>query len=124
VLAAEPLDIERVHRVLDQVNTSQVTLDIPGLTLTFERALVRTAVQLWQNPDDLRSLQTLEDLAHVAESITKDVDLWKVQNIYFDLMADHYPRKLRAADRGAADAASWVASFTRLADRLGVSISQ
>jgi alpha-amylase/alpha-mannosidase (GH57 family) len=124
VLAAEPLDVERVHRVLEQVSATQVTLDVAGLTLTFERALERTAVKLWQTPDDLRSLQTLEDLAHVAESISRDVDLWKVQNIYFDLMATHYPQMLRASEEGAPDAAAWVASFTRLADHLGVSIPQ
>jgi hypothetical protein len=124
VLAAEPLDVERVHRVLEQVNATQVTLDVAGFTLTFERALERTAVKLWQNPDDLRSLQTLEDLAHVAESISRDVDLWKVQNIYFDLMSSHYPKKLRESEGGAADAGAWVASFTRLADHLGVSIPQ
>jgi alpha-amylase/alpha-mannosidase (GH57 family) len=124
VLEADPLDISRVHRVLDQVRASQVQLDVPGLTLTFERALVRLAVHVWQNPDELRSLQTLEDLTHVADSVAGDVDLWKVQNIYFDLMEDQLPRKVRAAEHGAQDSAAWVASFTRLADRLGVHISQ
>ena len=124
VLAAEPLNVGRVQRVLEQVRASQISLDLAGLTLTFERALERAAVRLWQEPDDLVSLRTLEELAHIASTISKDVDLWKVQNIYFDLMGGHYPQKVQESQAGNTEAGAWVASFTRLSDRLAVSISR
>jgi alpha-amylase/alpha-mannosidase (GH57 family) len=124
VLSTEPFDLARVHRVLDQVRLSQATLDIPDLTLTFERALEQIAAQLAQRPDDLATLLKLEDLARIAKSLSAGVDLWKVQNIYFALLEQHYPRQLAAASTGDVAAESWVSSFTRLADELGVSISR
>lgn len=123
VLAAEPLDLQRVTRVLEQVRSSQVKLDRPALILTFQRALDRLAVCLWQNPDNLTTLRTLEDLARIAKNTFGEVDVWKVQNLYFDLLRVHYPRKLGAAERGAAEAAAWASSFRRLGDQLAVSIS-
>ena len=121
VLEAAPLDLERVHRVLEQVRSSQVTIDAKGLTLTLERALERIALELREQPDDLAQLQTLEDLARIAKTISADVDLWKVQNIFFDLLRDDLPRMRSAAATGDQVAASWVASFNRLADQLSVS---
>ena len=124
VLAAEPLDLERVHRVLDQVRSSQVTVDARGIKLHLERALERTAAQLARDPEDVHTLQTLEDLARIATSIVHDVDVWKVQNIFFDLLRDDLPRLRLAAADGDATAAAWVSSFLRLADQLSVSIPE
>jgi hypothetical protein len=111
-----------VHRVLDQVRLSQVKLDVKGLVLTFQHALENIAVHLWQRPDDLAALLKLEDLARIAKSLSADVDVWKVQNIYFALLESHYPRQVAAAAAGDIIAESWVGSFTRLADELAVSI--
>jgi alpha-amylase/alpha-mannosidase (GH57 family) len=121
-LASEPIDLQRVSRVLEQVRSSQVRLDTRALNLTFERALDRLAVCLWQNPDNLRTLRTLEELAHIARATVGEVDVWKVQNLYFDLMRVHYPRKQRSAEKGDDEAAAWTGSFRRLADELAVSI--
>jgi alpha-amylase/alpha-mannosidase (GH57 family) len=123
VLTEQPVDLQRVTRVLDQVRSSQVKLDTRALTLTFQHSLEQLAVCLWQNPDNLKTLRVLEDLARIATLTVGEVDLWKVQNLYFDLMKAHYPWKQRAAQRGDDDAATWVNSFRRLGDQLSVSIS-
>ncbi|MGH7467729.1 MAG: DUF3536 domain-containing protein [Longimicrobiales bacterium] len=123
VLTEQPIDLQRATRVLEQVRSSQVKLDTRALTLTFQRALDRLAVCLWQDPDNLKTLRVLEDLARIATLTVGEVDLWKVQNLYFDLMKAHYPWKQRAAQRGDDEAAAWVNSFRRLGDQLSVSIS-
>jgi alpha-amylase/alpha-mannosidase (GH57 family) len=122
-LAEQPIDLQRVTRVLEQVRASQVKLDTRALTLTFQRMLERLAVCFWQDPDNLRTLRTLEDLARVAKATVGEVDLWKVQNLYFDLMTAHYPWQQRVAQRGDEEAEAWVNSFRRLGDQLAVSLS-
>ena len=122
VLASDPLDLTRVRRVLEQVRTAQVELDMSGLNLALERALERLAGQLQERPDAVESLRKLEEMARIARSLSHDVDLWKVQNIYFDLREEHYPTKLVEAARGDRRAAEWVASFTQLGLDISVSV--
>jgi alpha-amylase/alpha-mannosidase (GH57 family) len=124
VLNADPVALDRINRVLDQVNSTQVQLDLPTLTLTFERALDRLAIKLARDPSQLSTLRKLEDLARIAKATAGEVDVWKVQNFFFAIMKEHYPRKLQAAELGDEESIAWVSSFQRLADQLSLSVAQ
>jgi len=116
------VDLARVHRVLEQARTAQATLDSAALTLPLERALERIAVKLWHAPTDLRTLHQLKDLAGIAKSIAPETDVWKVQNIFFDMMEEVYPDQRARAEAGDAAALEWIRIFKELAEPLAVSI--
>lgn len=116
------VDLARVHRVLEQVRTAQATLDSASLTLPLERALERIAGTLWHAPTDLRILHQLRDLAAIAKSIAPETDVWKVQNIFFDLMEEVYPDQKARAEADDSAAAEWIRIFKELAEPLAVSI--
>ena len=123
-LAREPLDMQRVRDLLEEVQSAKVQLDIKGLSYAFERSIARLARQLSENPDDESLLSTLEALATTARAMAFDVDVWQVQNIYFDLMKEHYPRyRLLTAD-GDSKAIQWVSSFSRLGEQLAISVER
>lgn len=121
-LTREPIDMERVRDLLQEVQAAKVQLDVKGIGFALKRAMERVARQLAQNPEDDTLLATLEALASTARGRAFDVDVWQVQNIFFDLMKQSYPRFRVLAAVGDARAATWVGSFTRLGEQLAVSV--
>ena len=123
-LAREPIDMERVRDLLEEVRAAKVELDAKGIGYALERSLERTARQLAANPEDKALLETLEALATTARSLSFDIDVWQVQNIYFDLMKQTYPRVRVLAAVGDTHASDWVRAFIRLGEQLAVSVDQ
>jgi hypothetical protein len=123
-LTREPLDMQRVRELLQEVQSAKVELDAKGVSYAFERTLERLARQLAENPESEVLLATLEALATTAHDMAFDVDVWQVQNIYFDLMKKHYPRLKQLASEEDGKATQWIASFTRLGEQLAVSVDQ
>ena len=123
-LSREPIDMERVRDLLEEVEAAKVELDAKGVGYALERSLERSARQLIENPEDQTLLETLEALATTARNLSFDIDVWQVQNIYFDLMKQTYPRFRVLAAVGDARASEWVKSFSRLGDQLAVSVDQ
>ncbi len=123
-LSREPIDMERVRDLLEEVEAAKVELDAKGVGYALERSLERSARQLAENPEDQTLLETLEALATTARSLSFDIDVWQVQNIYFDLMKQTYPRFRVLAAVGDERASEWVKSFSALGDQLAVSVDQ
>ena len=121
-LTREPVDMERVRDLLQEVQAAKVKLDVKGIGFALERAMGRGARNLAQTPEDDTLLGTLEALASTARGRAFDVDVWQVQNIFFDLMKQSYPRFRVLAAVGDPRAAAWVGSFTRLGEQLAVSV--
>jgi alpha-amylase/alpha-mannosidase (GH57 family) len=120
----EPIDMERVRDLLEEVRSAQVELDVKTVGYAIERSMERVARQLAENPEDQTLLETLEALATTARSLAFDIDVWQVQNIYFDLMKLTYPRLRVLAAVGETRASEWVSAFMRLGEQLAVSVDQ
>lgn len=123
-LTRERLDMQRVRDLIEEVQSAKVELDIKGVAFALERSMERVARQLLSQPDDDSLLATLEALATTARTLSFEVDVWQVQNIYFDLMKQHYPRFRELAAEGDAKATQWIGSFTRLGEQLAISVDQ
>lgn len=123
-LSREQLDMQRVADLLLEVQSAKVVLDTKGVAFAMERSMERVARLFLAEPNQEQLLVTLEALATTARALSFDVDVWQVQNIYFDLMKQHYPRFRELAAEGDARAALWVGSFTRLGEQLDISVDQ
>jgi len=66
----------------------------------------------------LALLQKLEDLAALACGLPFPADLWRVQNIYFQVSQEVYPQFRIRAEKGEEPAQAWVAHFAALGEKL------
>jgi hypothetical protein len=123
-LARHPLDMQRVRELMEEVQSAKVDLDTKGVGYALERSMERVSRELAEAPEDETLLSTLEALATIARSLSFDVDVWQVQNIYFDLMTRHYPRLRAVAAEGDSQAMQWIGSFTRLGEQLAISVER
>jgi alpha-amylase/alpha-mannosidase (GH57 family) len=119
-VAVEP---EAVTGILNDARMWNLDLDAAGLGLLFKQTLEEMASEYAATPDDTTLMQGLNNAVSVAHSLPVEVDVWKVQNIFFRTMLDVYPSFHERATRGDETAGQWVELFTALGDNLSVQVS-
>jgi hypothetical protein len=117
VLQAPELDLLQVAMLLEAAKRDQVALDQSGLGFEMRVALERIMRRLQSQPDNLGLLQKAVAAVDLARLLPFYVDLWKVQNLYYEIM-----QKIAAPERAAQaeNAAHWQKLFRKLGDLLKV----
>jgi alpha-amylase/alpha-mannosidase (GH57 family) len=88
---AEP-DLLQVAMMLEAAKRDQVSLEASALGYDMRLALERMMMRLEAQPDDLLMLQKTVAAVELTRLLPFHVDLWKTQNIYYQLMQKQPPR--------------------------------
>ena len=121
-LEATDPDVARMQEILAEVADVGITVHEDGLGLAMQQAVERLADALRANPGDLRRLETLEGLVSLAATLPFEVDFWKVQNAYYQMLLRVLPARRREAEEGSEDARRWVDRFLALGGKLAVRV--
>jgi len=113
----ENLDLERIGSLLDAAQRERATLDGAGLSYALRHSLERMIRRLQAGPSDLELLERLEAVVDLARSLPFEVDLWEVQNRYYQMLQQVRPR-FQARDDD--EAGNWLARFDRLGEKLRI----
>jgi hypothetical protein len=116
------LDLDRARALLDEANDLRIELDMPGLAFALGQTLEHLALRFRADPDDLDTLQRLADLAAAVTTLPFDVDLWRVQNVYYAVAQSVHRDRLDRGRRGEPDAGRWLELFTTVGERLAVAL--
>jgi hypothetical protein len=115
-------DPERLSAILEEARGVGIALHEDGLGLAVENGVERLFEALRRSPTDLDRLARLERTVDLARSLPFEVDFWKVQNGYYQLLVQMLPARLREAEGGFDDAARWVERFLALGEKLSVKV--
>ncbi len=121
-LEAPSLDTARLKELLEEVETWDVELDAVGLSYLMQQALERMMATWAARPDEITTLDALLEAASQVESLPFPVDLWKVQNTFFELLRTVFPGFKQAAASGDAAAVALTERFARLGGILSVRV--
>jgi alpha-amylase/alpha-mannosidase (GH57 family) len=119
---AQTLDPALMSAILEEARNVGVTLHEDGLGLAVEHTLERLADGLRGNPSELARLEELEAVVDLAGHLPFEVDFWKVQNAYYQLLKSLLPGRRRQAEAGFEDARRWVERFLALGEKLAVKV--
>lgn len=114
-LANNDLDTTRIQALTEQARSEQIQLDVPGLAFTLEKTIARQMEQFSDEPDSIELLRRVSNSAQLARDLKLPVNLWRVQNIYWELAHKEFPK---------ARNAQWRVSFLTLGEKLGIDTSQ
>jgi (1->4)-alpha-D-glucan 1-alpha-D-glucosylmutase len=117
-------DPEHIHTTLERAQMWLVELDAAGLTYTIQKTMEQLVEQVHTHTDELETLQTLEAFVDVMRSMPFDVDFWKIQNAYFEMVNTVYVEMQERADEGDEDARLWATHFIALGDKLGIRVAE
>jgi len=114
----QELDLDRIRTLLDAARHDGVNLNISGLESALRQRL-NAAVEQWaRKPGDPEALGMVEALVSLSRVPPLEVDLWKPQNVYYQLV-----EALSGANQMRVSGA-WLDHFRGLGEWLGVAAPQ
>jgi hypothetical protein len=117
-LADPELDLDRIRMLLHAARHDGVNLDISCLESALRQRL-NAEVERWaRKPGDPGALEMVEALVSLSRVPPLDVDLWKSQNVYYQLV-----EALSGANQTRMSGA-WLDHFRGLGEWLGVTVPQ
>ena len=120
VLEQPTLDEKRLLNLLDSARLEGVILDSATLEFAFRQSLERLAEPLSTEPS-LTALEKFHEAASALPKLPFGVDLWKVQNHFYQLLRQ-YREQEKAAQRGDDAARRWIAYCHDLGHLLRVQV--
>ncbi|HLC29867.1 MAG TPA: DUF3536 domain-containing protein [Dehalococcoidia bacterium] len=116
-------DRDRVLSLLEEAKLWGVELDTAGLGFALTKTIEQVAAEFRSQPEELRLLERLEAMASVAQILPFDINLWTVQNTYYEILHGLYPHVKSRAEQGDEPALEWIKHFHPLGKMLRVRIN-
>jgi alpha-amylase/alpha-mannosidase (GH57 family) len=117
-MAAPPLDLGRLRALLEQAAEADIALDGETLGYALRRSIERLAMDWYAEPRSMERLTALSGAVGLARELPFWVDLWRVENIFYDVLQDERPDF--GTSSGAGPAGDWVRGFRSLGELLKV----
>jgi hypothetical protein len=114
--------LERIRSILDETQTWKVELDTEGLSYLLQQTLERMMARLVTTPEDIDFLKELLAATEMLHLLPLPIDLWKVQNLYHEMLKSIYPEFQTRAQRGDEAAQEWLSQFASLGQQLSIRI--
>jgi alpha-amylase/alpha-mannosidase (GH57 family) len=121
-VSADTLDLERIRSLLEETQTWQVELDTEGLSYLLQNTLERMMARLVNTPENTGFLQELLAGAEILPTLPFQVDLWKVRNLYHEMLESAYPEFRERAQQGDTTAKEWLDRFVSLGQQLSMRV--
>ena len=118
----ENLDFTRINTLLEEGRTQGVPLDNTTLGFALKKTIRRLSQRCLENPDDINLMKKLEAATGLARSLPFEVNIWRAQNNYYQILQNAYPNWVAKATGGDAAAREWVEHFAALGRNLSVKV--
>lgn len=117
-LEGEEMDIDRVKNAMNDISKWHLTLDPTDVEFMLRRKLEAMMNLLGDRPSDMELLRTLQRLLTLQSVLRIEMNLWRVQNVYFKLAKTIYAEFLHRVEVGDEDAAKWIETFRQIGQSL------
>ena len=119
---AADLDRDNINNLLEEVRVLHVELDAASLEYALRKTLERLAQRCREHLGEVHCLQQLDDALALAGELPFEVNLRKVQNIYYEQLQTMYPQWRQRAAQGQPEAQAWVDHFVALGEKLAIHV--
>ncbi|MGE4538755.1 MAG: DUF3536 domain-containing protein [Desulfovibrio sp.] len=122
MLGGEAMNLDRLDDRIKEARGFGLTLDYDALGLLAAQWVNRRLAAFGETPRDILALDNVKEALARLGDLPMGLNLWKAQNIIFELSRSHYPDKAGAAAGGDEAARRWRAAFEAVADALHVRV--
>jgi hypothetical protein len=85
IQADEP-DLKNIMEIFEEAKAARVHLDTEGLGYLIQAAIEKVMLRLRDNSNDARLVQKLETAMELVSRLPFDLNLWRAQNIFYDVV--------------------------------------
>lgn len=120
-LFADPeFDLDEADNLLGEVQQWNIDLDSEDLGYVLSQTIDLLAEEYFDDPDNLELLDRLDDLVELAIQLPFEVNIWRSQNIYYNILQNRYQERLQEED--SDELQSWLEQFRQLGEHLSVKV--
>jgi hypothetical protein len=119
---SDHLDVERVRSLLAECQAAKVPLDRDNLAYSCKGYFDRLSDRLLKTPGDMDLLRRLIEAAKLLPELPFEKNLWKPQNVYFEISRTVRPGVSERAEKGDETAKSWERLISEYGEALGFAI--
>jgi alpha-amylase/alpha-mannosidase (GH57 family) len=116
---AEELDLQAIENFLSFAELEGVALDSATLEMAVRKRMERLAEAVEEQPAELHVMKELDGAADLLMRLPFEVNLRRVQNIYYTVLQKDYPEFKGKGDEKSRE---WVARFKALGEKLWLRI--
>ena len=122
VLESEDVDIKRFKQLVEEMKRWSFKRDQANFSFLASKRISSLMKRLSDNPDNIHLLEKIIIILEFLAQLNLDLDLWKVQNIYFSMGRKIYPDILSQAGTDELSG-RWVRFFEHLGVILQVNVT-
>jgi len=115
----EPLDVARIEGYAQEARETGITLATQDLSFALQHRMEAAMDRLQARPEDTTAVEVVRDCLVLAAEPAFEIDLWRVQNAYYELAGSVLPRMRDRNDEGDE---AWIDVFRELGTHLGVRV--
>jgi hypothetical protein len=119
---SDHLDVERVRSLLAECLATKVTLDRDHIAYACKSYFDRLSERLLKTPEDVDLLRRLIEAAKLIPELPFEINLWKPQNVYFEISQTIRPDWSKRARKGDETAKLWERLIVEFGEALGFAI--
>lgn len=116
-------NIGRIQNILYDVKRWNISVNTMDLEFLVRRKIEKAINEMHKNPSDFNMLQTIEKDLNIFLLLPFKINLWQVQNVYYDMAKIIYKEFLLKAKSGNADAIRWVEMFRQIGHKLSFNLT-
>lgn len=113
-------ELNPVRQLLDAATMHGVTLDPAFIEMAIRRRFEQTAQDFLQLPTETEALRQLDAIAGLLPDFPFEINLRTVQNIYYQVLKQIFPKIKKKARRHEKNAEEWVNLFEGLGAKIGM----
>jgi hypothetical protein len=122
IFEGEEIDLKKLDRLILESQKWPVSIDKSLIAYVAALWINTMMVRIKKEPENIAFIEHLLAVAGMIEPLELDMNLWKSQNMYFELKKSTYPEMLTQRGHGNGDGEQWLAAFTRLGDYLQLEV--
>jgi hypothetical protein len=113
------LDPERVRSLIAECHATHVDLETESIAYAFKGYFDRLTDRFTQAPEDTDVLKQLIAAAKLIQEVLGETNLWKPQNVYFEIARSLRPQLAKRIAEGEEGAKTLDALYVQLGEALG-----
>ena len=116
---ADPVNLDLLRSLLQEAQTQAKHVLDPSTSYSVKNRMERLIQDLASHPEDVERIGALDALARLVLPLPLNLNLWKVQNTYWEMLQNILPAQRERAASGDEQAQTWVQQFLALGQTLG-----
>ncbi len=123
-ITSDPVDVGQLRALLHEADSRGDHVLDPDLSYVTMHRLEQMITQLALHPEEVERIRSLQQLAEIMIPLPLGLNLWKVQNTYWEMLQTIMPQFQQRVLSGNQEAQEWVNQFIGLGERLGFAVKQ